>query len=180
MKTIAKSTKENCMKTIAKQFVGLFVLGVVLGICTPAHAGTVTGTLNVAAGVGTSCTVFSNLLNFGGGLVANPTANIDAGGLVIVNCTSGAPYFVDLGSGANLSGTQRRMANAGNFVAYQLYADSAHTQVWGSTCCGGQILGFNGAGSNQFINVFGRIATGAITTQPVAEYTDAVTITVTF
>lgn len=146
----------------------------------PAAAGTATGTLTVEAGVGTSCTVGNTTLNFGGALVANPASNIDVVSAVLVNCTNLAPYIVDLSGGASQSGNFRRMAFSTNLVTYQLYFDSGHTTVWGGACCGGISVNLTGTGALQSTNVFGRIATGAITTQPAGEYVDSVTVTVTF
>lgn len=172
------------MKTVARQAVGLFVLCFVLGICTPAHAGTATSTLNVQATLGGACTVSANALDFGS-LVANPTANIDtASSTITVNCSNGLPYSVDLGAGTNPRiGTQfRNLTNAaapGNLVGYFILSDPARTLVWGTSVAGGAVSG-TGNGTNQSLGVFGRIPAGAITTQLAGTYTDSVSVTVTF
>jgi spore coat protein U-like protein len=144
-----------------------------------AFAATATGTLTVEAGVGTACSVGNTTMNFGGAIPSNnPALNIT--GSVNINCTTGAPFTVDLDGGSALQGTLRGMKNGTNRIQYQLYLDVGHTSVWGLACCGGGSVAGVGIGAPETLVVYGGIGAGAIGSAPAGEYSDTVNITLTF
>ena len=63
-------------------------------------------------------------------------------------------------------------------IAYQLYLDSARSQVWGDGATGA-VHGGTGTGANQAITVYGRVPAG----QPLPAggvYRDTVTATIVY
>lgn len=141
-----------------------------------ASAQTATTTFQVSANVLKACTVAATDLLFG---TYDPTATtpLDATNTILVNCTNGTTYEIGLNLGANPDGTTRRMTNGTDFLAYELYQDSARTTVWGNTP-GTDTVSSTGTGTDQNFTVYGRIpeqqniSAGA--------YTDTVNVTVTY
>ena len=151
-----------------------------------AQAATATAMLGVQVTITASCTIAASTLNFGSVSgtalllsVATATANVS------VTCSSGTPYSIGMDNGLNASGSQRRLAGGGNFLAYGLFTDvtrlialTGATDAVTCTLVGSCLLG-TGNGSAQSSTVYGAIAT--IGTAPAAgTYTDTVTMTVTF
>ncbi|WP_194459456.1 spore coat U domain-containing protein [Bradyrhizobium sp. CCBAU 53421] len=165
--------------------VALFV-AVASGYQTSAQAGTSTANLTVQITITASCTINAATLNFGSVSGTTLATTLQSGSTTVsVTCTNGSPYSIAMDNGANVSGSQRRMANAGNFINYDLYTDSAHTNPWttatSSTTCtttNGCFLG-TGNGSAQTINIYGTVpATG--TAPSTGTYTDTVVMTITY
>ena len=145
-------------------------------------AATATGTLSVTANVVDTCTVGtgSNLLAFGTytGVVS------DVNGLLFVTCTAGDTYSIalDVGTGAGASFTNRILTNpspAGT-LQYNIYTTAPRTIVWGDGTAGTGTVAGTGNGASQSVTVFGRIPAGQTVGVTPGNYTDAVTITVTF
>lgn len=157
--------------------VGAATLGVVfLAPERPVMAATATGTLNVSALVINSCIVAVGALAFGN---YDPTAsgNLDVNGTFLLTCTPGASGTIGLDTGANASGSIRRMTFSSSFLAYELYKEGARTNVWGNS--GGATQAFTSSSLlAQTFTVYGRVAPA----QGVAAglYLDTVGITVTF
>lgn len=153
---------------------------------TTAQAGTSTANLTVQITITAACTINTATLNFGSVAGTTLATTLQSGSTTVsVTCTNGSPYSIAMDNGANVSGSQRRMANAGNFINYDLYTDSAHTNPWttaaSSTTCtttNGCFLG-TGNGSVQTINIYGTApATG--TAPNTGTYTDTVVMTLTY
>jgi spore coat protein U-like protein len=140
--------------------------------------GEATSNMNAYASVDATCVVSTTRLAFYAGQVApnadSSGAQIDATAFVKVHCTDGAAYDVGLGNGANFLGT-RRLASGENFIAYNLYSDSAHDVSWGNTLHTDTVEGF-GNGSVQTLTVYGRITAGQ--SLSVGQYTDIIPVTV--
>ena len=87
---------------------------------------------------GQSCSVSATAPNFG---VYNPAAaDAITTGLISVTCNVSGPlalnvlYTIELGMGANASGTQRNLAGGTGGtgqLAYNLFCDITYSQVWG-------------------------------------------------
>ena len=131
-----------------------------------------------------NCHLSATPLNFGSASLL--TSNVDAAGTLTVQCTNTTPYSIGLDSGANASGSQRRMlSGASNYVSYNLYTDAARSAAWSTTtsassCTNGSstcILG-TGTGSNQSVTVYGRVPPQ--TAPAVGTYSDTVIATITF
>ncbi|HVT33238.1 MAG TPA: spore coat U domain-containing protein [Rhodanobacteraceae bacterium] len=147
---------------------------------TSAFAATSTSTMPVKIIIQNACNVATTApttLDFAtqGPLVAN----VDSTAVITLTCTSGANYNVGLdggGAGAANIGA-RRMINGTNVVAYQLYRDAGHTNVWGNTI-GTDTAAGSGTGTTQTLTVYGRVPPQ--TTPPAATYNDTVNVTVTY
>jgi spore coat protein U-like protein len=152
-----------------------------------ALAGTATGALTVQIIITASCTISAATLNFGSSVTGTTlvASAVSGSSTVSVTCTSGSPYSIGMDNGANVSGSQRRMANGANFLNYNLYVDSLHANPWttassNSTCTTTSdcYLG-TGSGSAQTVNIYGAVpSTG--TAPPTGTYTDTVTMTITY
>lgn len=131
-------------------------------------------TLTAQLTIDTSCTVDANPLDFG---TVNALDGHTATSNLSVACTLNGPYSVAL-DGGSVSGDvgDRRMQLGPNAIAYQLYRDSGHTQLWGNTP--GTVVEDVGTGSPQSIPIYGLVPTQAGV--PQGTYQDVVTVTVTF
>jgi spore coat protein U domain-containing protein, fimbrial subunit CupE1/2/3/6 len=142
------------------------------------NAATVTNTMPVKITIQNACNVSTTApttLDFGtqGPLVAN----VDQTATITVTCTTGAAYNVGLDGGGGGNINARRMINGVNTVGYQLYRDTARTNVWGTTI-GTDTVSGSGNGTAQTLTVYGRVPPQ--TTPPAAVYNDTVNVTVTY
>lgn len=150
------------------------VLGAMLLGSGAAYGATSTGNMTISAEVTASCSVATNTLAF----TVDPVAggDTDAQANVDVTCTNNHPYTVDLGLGANADVSTRRMVHSTDataFLTYELYSDSARTQIWTT---GG--ASETGTGSVQSLPVYGRVPEQL--TAKLGSYTDTVVVTVTY
>jgi spore coat protein U-like protein len=148
------------------------------GLATASQAAV---TLGVSMTVASSCTVTGGTLTFTG---YDHTTNTDNTGSVTATCVVGTAYHVMLDAGANPSTvgdvTTRRMKNSsGSYVAYQLYKDSNHTQVFGNTQGTNSYDATAAVGTGETVNVYGRIPSSA-TAAPVGIYNDTVGVTINY
>ena len=160
-----------------------------LSLCagTAATAANTTGTIGATITISTNCSVSATTqVDFG---TVDPTAasNASGTGSISVKCTKGTTLTdIKLDAGGNFASGTRQMANGGNFVAYALYTDSAHTTAWGD---GGTTIaaadlssGFSATTSAtvaQSYNVYGLVLAAAEDV-PAATYNDTVNVTVDF
>lgn len=80
---------------------------------------------------------------------------------------------------SNVSGTQRRMAGpAGQYIAYELYRDTARTQRWGNDTAGGSDTVNGGGGNPSSVTVYGRVPVPSEMVP--GSYSDTVTVTLTY
>jgi spore coat protein U-like protein len=142
-----------------------------------ASAATASANLTVTATVLSTCSVAAGSLAFGN---YDPTSalNVDQAGTFQVTCTKGTSATVGLDSGSNASGATRRMTDGTDFLSYELYKETARTNVWSNS--GGGLVNLVAAPSNaaQTLTVYGRIS-GSQNVQA-GSYSDIVVITVTF
>ena len=151
-----------------------------------AWAGTSTANLTVQVTVTASCTINASTLNFGTVAGTVLATTLQSGSTTVaVTCTNSSPYSIAMDNGQNVSGAQRRMANGGNFINYNLYTDSAHTYPWttatSSTTCtttNDCFLG-TGNGSSQTVNIYGTVPATSTAPTP-GTYSDTVTMTITY
>ena len=142
----------------------------------PAIAATATANLTVTATVLASCTVSNATLAFGN--YDTTGGNVDQSASLQVACTKGTPATVGLSTGANASGSTRRMGNGTDFLVYELYKEAGRTNVWGNA--GSDLISLAAAASNaaQTLTVYGRVS--GLQDVSVGSYTDTVVVTVTF
>lgn len=147
---------------------------------TPLSAASTTANLSVSATVTNACTISTNAIAFGtyDPIVTNATADLDAAGSVVVTCTKGATTTVGLDSGANASGSSRRLASSGNYLSYELYQDSGRTTVWSNSGAGLLSVAAAPSKSARTFSVYARLSGGQDV--PGGTYTDTVVATVNF
>jgi spore coat protein U-like protein len=140
-----------------------------------------TATMQVSANVIRKCTITAQPLAFGSydPVQANYTAPLDAQTTLTVACTKGTAVNIAMDAGTNATGTARRMTSGSTeFLGYEIYKDSAYSEVWGADAGGILNGGIAPSRDPRQITVYGRVAGG----QDVAEgaFQDTVLVTVQF
>jgi spore coat protein U-like protein len=141
-----------------------------------APAATKTAKFNVTATVQNDCTVAATDLAFG--TVGLLSSNVDSTSTLTITCTPTTAYKVGLDAG-NVTGStvdNRLMASGTTTMRYQLYSDTARTQVWRDSV--DSTVGGTGSGVAQSMTVYGRIPVQ--TTPAVGSYLAQVTATITY
>lgn len=139
-------------------------------------AATKTAKFNVTATVQNDCTVAATDLAFG--TVGLLSSNVDSTSTLTITCTPTTAYKVGLDAG-NVTGStvdNRLMASGATTLRYQLYSDTARTQVWRDSV--DSTVGGTGSGVAQSMTVYGRIPVQ--TTPAVGSYLAQVTATITY
>jgi spore coat protein U domain-containing protein, fimbrial subunit CupE1/2/3/6 len=159
---------------------GLFLIVPAALIATPAFAAITSSTLTVDATVTANCTVSTTGIDFGD---VNPISgsNYDSTGAIHVTCTSGTGWTATagIGSGSGASFASRRMTAGSDLLSYNLYTNAGRTIVWGDDSGTTDPLTGTGNGSAQNVTVYGRVGSGQ-TTLPPGDYSDTVSVTVTY
>lgn len=160
--------------------VALALGGLALGLAAPALAQTATANLSASATVAKNCSITTTVVAFGSydPVVANATTALDGTGSVVVTCTKGAGTRIDLGLGANATGSTRRMAGGTDRLTYELYQNAGRTTVWGSGTAAGQTIAAAPSKAPRTFNVYGRVAAGQDVAA--ASYSDTVVATINF
>jgi spore coat protein U-like protein len=104
---------------------------------------------------------------------------VDQTSTVQLTCTNTTPYNIGLnaGTGSGATVATRKLTSGANTVNYTLYSNSGRTTVWGNTVSTDTVAG-TGNGAAQNYTVYGRIP--AQTTPAPGNYTDTITVTVTY
>lgn len=132
---------------------------------------------SVSANVPTNCRAYVTTdLDFGTvpGLI---DANRDRTSTIAMTCTGRTAWNVGLDNGQNAAGSLRRMRQGGSHVAYELYREPAMTSRWGTTI-GTDTKSGIGTGATQTLTVHGRVPAGQ--TVPAGDYSDTITVTITY
>lgn len=133
----------------------------------------------VSATVAPTCTVQAEPLDFGS-VAGFLTSNVDAQSNISLQCVKGTNYKVGLDNGQHASGNVRRMLGpGGNLIEYALYSNPARSRAWGNNP-GIDTVNRKAKGSVQNLTVYGRVPPQAQTTQPAGDYSDIVTVFVTY
>jgi spore coat protein U-like protein len=142
------------------------------------HAATATTTMTVQVSITATCLINSaSTLNFGTQGVLS--TNVDQTSTIQVTCTNSTPYNIglDAGTGTGATVATRKLTGGANTVNYMLYSNSGRTTIWGNTVSTDTVAG-TGNGAAQNYTVYGRIP--AQTTPAPGNYTDTITVTVTY
>jgi spore coat protein U-like protein len=149
-----------------------------LAAITPAaNATTTTANMSVQLILASNCVIgsvasmdFGSAISLGTALAT--TANI------LVTCTSGTPYTVELSAGGGTGATTavRKMTSGANTANYSIYKEVAHTNVFGTG--GTEKVSATGNAAAQTYTAYGLVPIQ--TTPPIGTYTDTVTVTVTY
>jgi spore coat protein U-like protein len=134
---------------------------------------TATSNFDVSIQVMSTCSISASNMTFSS-ITTGTTSNTDASASLTVNCSSGTPYTISLGDGQHYSGG-RRMSNGTTNINYYLYSDSTRSSQWNSVL----VQSGTGTGTNQSIDVFGRVPAGQSVVFT-GGYADTVVATVTY
>lgn len=99
-------------------------------------AGTATSNITVTASITQTCAITANPIAFGAydPVTANATVAATSTSTLDVRCTKGSSgVTVQLSTGANASGNQKRMTNGTDFLSYSIFQPT--TGVSGNTAC---------------------------------------------
>lgn len=138
--------------------------------------GSITFPFTASATVPASCVItLANDLAFGSvpGLI---TSNNDQSTSFDFTCTGRTAWGIGLDNGLNSSGSTRRMrqGTTANYVQYELYTDSGRSTRWDTS----SVVTGTGSGNSQTLTIYGRVPSGQ--SAPAGNYSDTVTITVTY
>ena len=136
---------------------------------------TVSTTFRVSARVEAVCEVTASDLVFGS--YTAQASTLQGTTLLRATCTPGTTYNIGLNDGA-AGGTiynARQMASGANKLNYQLYRDSARTNIWGNTT-GTDTVHDVGIGLAKDHTVFGSVPAAQVV--PAGEYADTITVRV--
>ena len=121
----------------------------------------------------------SVILSFGNydPTATNITSNLDSITNFSIRCTKGTSAAISLNNGLNYGSGIRRLSNGlGDFLTYQLYSDSGRSTIWDTS----NVMNYAASSAvPTTFTLYGRVPAGQ-TNVSVGNYTDAVTITVTF
>ncbi|MBB3066504.1 Csu type fimbrial protein [Limibacillus halophilus] len=175
------------------KFAVVGAVGFLAAVGNAEAAGELRGNMDVLLDIGTGCAVNVDTsggenqwgtVDFGSQASLSNIIDAESSGTTSANqlemtCNTGLPYAIGIDLGQNQSGANtRRMSGvvSGEFVAYELYQDAAHTQVWGQIGTAGELQS-TGTGAAQEYVVHGRIPSGQ-TTPSAGSYKDTVRVTV--
>lgn len=148
-------------------------------ISSPVLSQTATTQFNVQITINAECQINSaSDLNFGATGVIDTA--VEATSAIAVQCTNGTAYDIGLNEGTGTGATVASRLMTGpdaETVAYSLYTDPAHTDVWGNTIGTDTVTG-TGTGSEQTYTVYGQVPAQATPTP--GTYSDVITVTVTY
>jgi spore coat protein U-like protein len=135
---------------------------------------TATTTFRVSARVEAVCEVTASDLVFGS-YTAQAGSPLQGTTLLRATCTPGTTYNIGLndGSGGGTIYTARQMASGSNKLNYQLYRDSARTNIWGNTT-GTDTVQDVGIGLAKDHTVFGSVPAAQVV--PAGDYADTITV----
>lgn len=143
----------------------------------PGFAETVTGTLNVTASVQQDCELGTiSTLDFD---VYEPGQPNVAQADIVVNCNTDGTVTVDLDDGQNSTTAGQRAMKQQNgsdaLIRYQIYTTSTRNDPWTEP----RAVPVTGGDDIQ-VTAFGAILHTLTTSAPPGEYSDSVTVTVSF
>ncbi len=164
----------------------IYILSLGLVLCNllvaqqDCSASTATTTFNVTANVTAACSVVATPLTFGAFSPFGP--DVMASNSITVTCSNGTAWSAGLSTG---SGTfvNRQMTSAtapGTPLNYNIYTANTYATVWGDGTGATQTINDTGTGLAQVKTAYGRIIGPQATTHPANDYTDTITVTVTF
>ena len=128
---------------------------------------------------GQDCSVSAVPVQFGQYIALDPSP-VDAVGSIKVACTAGEAFTVRLDSGESSAGNfhprKLRSTATGHVLNYNLYRDSARTEVWGDGTGNTFVQSGVGTGGEIVLTAYGRLPGG----QNVGAgfYRDSITVTV--
>lgn len=155
-----------------------------LVLAPAAHAVTATTTFQVTASVVKACLVTTPATLSFGAYDPNAATPLASTTTFNVTCTAGTAYSIGMspGVGSGATVTSRRMTSASaaagsNTLSYGLFKDAAHTVNWDNSA---SATGYTGNGSAQPLTVYGQIPSNQYNAAPATDYSDTITLTLTY
>ena len=139
----------------------------------------VEGMIDVSATVIPNCRIDLTPLRFGSydPLGRHASADLDAATDILLTCTRNSRATIVMDEGrSGRTGNTRGLVLGDERLSYQIFSDSARTQIWGRGASAVQISATKTG--RQQLTVYGRIAPGQEV--PAGTYIDVVTATVDF
>ncbi len=136
----------------------------------------ITSTVTVVS----QCNITATNIDFGT-TTGQDIQPLTATGTLHAQCTNQDSYSISLDGGGNNNIMNRTMLRSGSSagpIAYQLYLDPAHTQIWGDGTGGTGVATGVGTGDFGSYTVYG-VVTQQSAPQP-GSYSDTITATITF
>ena len=133
-----------------------------------------TGSFTVTASIVATCSISATALAFG----TYAGAAVTASSSLSMQCTNSTSYTIGLSAGTTSDATVTNrllVGTGGSTLAYGVYSDSGHTNIWGSTS---HTVTGTGTGSVQSLPVYGQIAGGQYVVP--GSYTDTITASITY
>jgi spore coat protein U-like protein len=153
--------------------------GVLLALSGGAQAATTGTSFEVTANVIAACTVGATDMTFPD---FDGSADLTATSTISVTCTNGHDYHVALDQGDAPGSTvaNRTLSNGTDSLAYNLYSDSGHTNIWGDT--GADDVDGTGAGLTTAVphTVYGQMLAAPNQNATTGLYSSTITVTVTY
>ena len=101
---------------------------------------------------------------------------------IAVSCTPGTAYAIGLDRGLHGDGQVRRMRDpaSGEYIAYEIFTDGAHSARWGAAGATDMVTGqAESGGERQIYHAYGEVRQQA-TRIEAGNYSDSVVVTVNF
>ncbi|WP_333497267.1 Csu type fimbrial protein [Kluyvera sp. CHPC 1.251] len=131
---------------------------------------TTSADMHVKLTVEKSCKFSVDDMDFGSH--ASDSGEIDVATNANITCTTGTAYSISSASNHDYS---MKNKDASEEVAYALYGDDSRSQELSTTS-----LAETGTGTVQNIPIYGKVTADALSQAPAGDYTDTVTLTVTY
>ena len=109
---------------MSRNVVAPIAAAIALAAAGSAQAATKTASFNVTATVANNCVISANPLALG---AFDGTNDLAATSTVVVRCTNGTAYNVDLSRGASATFAARTMSNGTDTLVYNLFTDTTYT-----------------------------------------------------
>jgi spore coat protein U-like protein len=130
--------------------------------------------LGAASATAANCTVNAQGVVFGTYDVLL-SSSLDGAGTITVSCDAFASYSLALSPGQGTM-TARQLQSGSGVLAYNLYADSLRSVIWGDGTGGTGLV--NGGGTGGSYTIYGRIP--ARQNVAAGTYSDSITVTLMF
>jgi spore coat protein U-like protein len=156
------------------------IAGMLLATAGAAQAATKNASFNVTATVAKNCVISANPLSLG---AFDGTNDLAATSTIVVTCTNGTPFTVNLNAGSSGSFAARTMSNGTDTLTYNLFTDASYGSIWGNGSTGTANVPGTGGGfaTPRTLTVAGRLLASA-NTGPVGAgtYTDTIVASVVY
>ncbi|QFZ83597.1 spore coat protein [Variovorax paradoxus] len=167
----------SLLRTLART---VLPVGALLTLAPSALAVTTTTTFQVTATVLKAC-LMTTPATLAFGSYDPSAASLNGTTSLNVTCTFGTPYSIGLSAGggtvANRLMTSGSSAAGNNTLGYGLFKDSGHLTNWDDSIAG---TGYTGSGLPQTQTIYGQIPTGQYAAAPATDYTDTITVSLTY